>query len=151
MITLSQLKNTSRPAKGRNRLGRGIGSGNGKTCGRGHKGDGSRSGYKRRFRYEGGQFPLYMKLPAKGFSNAMFRRTYDTINLAQLDRVYEDGEIINEQTLYDRGLVSGKKSVKILGNGNLTKKVKIEVDAISKEAQNKLQKAKIQFALTSET
>ncbi len=144
MTTLDKLKDVCRERKKRKRVGRGVGSGTGKTCGRGEKGAGSRSGYKRRLGYEGGQFRLYMKLPIRGFSNARFRREFDTVNLSQIDDMYEDGEVVNAETLIEKGFLRGKpKGVKILGNGELKKKVKIEASAISAAAQDKLQKAKI--------
>jgi large subunit ribosomal protein L15 len=148
MITLATLKNTSRPHKRYKRVGRGIGSGLGKTCGRGEKGAGSRSGYKRRWGYEGGQFRTFMKMPIRGFSNARFRKAYDTVNLGQIDAAFQDGEIVNAQTLADRGFLSGLTyGIKILGEGELTKKVTIEVAAVSESAREKLQKAKIPLTL----
>ena len=82
-MKLHTLQNTTRPYKRRKLLGRGMGSGRGKTCCRGHKGAGSRSGWKSRERYEGGQLPLYRKVPARGFSNARFSRRLDAINLGK--------------------------------------------------------------------
>ncbi len=88
MTTLDNLQNTTRPYKRRKRVGRGIGSKLGKTCGRGEKGAGARAGYKRRLGKEGGNLPLFMKLPIRGFSNARFRRAYDAINLEQINEVF---------------------------------------------------------------
>lgn len=148
MITLNQLKNTTRPAKAVKRVGRGPGSGLGKTCGRGEKGAGSRSGYKRRLGYEGGQFRTFMKLPIRGFSNARFRKAYDVVNLGQINSAFEDGEVVNAQTLSDRGFLSGMTyGIKVLGEGEISKKVTFEVAALSRSAQEKLQKAKIPFTL----
>lgn len=148
MTSLNTLKNTHRPEKTPKRVGRGQGSKLGKTCGRGEKGAGSRSGYKRRFGNEGGNFPLYRKLPCRGFNNARFRVAYDSINLGQINSVYKDGEIVNLLTLTERGFISGRTDgVKLLGNGELTKKVTIEVDAMSNTAREKLTKAKIPFKL----
>ncbi|BBI17288.1 50S ribosomal protein L15 [Neochlamydia sp. S13] len=144
MTSLDKLQDVSRERKKRRRVGRGIGSGLGKTCGRGEKGAGSRSGYKRRLGYEGGQFRLFMKLPIRGFSNARFSNKYETINLGQINEMYSDGETVNAQTLAEKGFVRGKiRGIKILGDGELNKKVKIEVKAVSSAAQEKLQKAKI--------
>lgn len=144
MTSLNKLKDVSRERKKRKRVGRGIGSGTGKTCGRGEKGAGSRSGYKRRLGYEGGQFRLYMKLPIRGFSNARFRKDFETVNLDQINELYEDGEVVNAQTLVEKGFLRGKiHGIKVLGNGELKKKVKIEVSAISSTAQDKLQNANI--------
>lgn len=150
-MNLSSLKNTTRKEKKRRRVGRGIGSGLGKTCGRGEKGMGSRSGNGRRLTYEGGQFRLFMKLPTRGFSNARFRKRLDAINLSQIDKLYEDGEVVNSETLRKHGYISGTSDgIKILGEGELTKKVSIEVDAISQGARDKLQTAKISFKIIGE-
>jgi len=144
MTSLNKLKDISRDRKKRRRVGRGIGSGLGKTCGRGEKGAGSRSGYKRRLGYEGGQFRLYMKLPIRGFSNARFSKDYETVNLGQINDMYEDGETVNAVTLIEKGFLRGRNhGIKILGNGELNKKVKIEAKAVSSSAQDKLQKANI--------
>lgn len=148
MITLSNLNNPSLKRKKRKRVGRGIGSGLGKTCGRGEKGAGARSGYKRRHGYEGGQMRLFMKLPTRGFSNARFSRPLHTVNLEDIERAFEDGEVVNLETLAMRGFISGTTyGVKLLGNGTLTKKVTIEVDEISKGAREKLELAKIEFSV----
>jgi large subunit ribosomal protein L15 len=127
-------------------VGRGPGCGLGKTCGRGEKGAGARSGYKRRFGYEGGQFRTFMKMPHRGFNNARFRRAYDTVNLGQLDFMFEDGDIVNLDTLHDCGFLSGPSyGVKILGDGELTKKVTIHAAAFSDSAREKLKRARIEF------
>jgi large subunit ribosomal protein L15 len=148
MFSLSNLKNTCRPKIAPKRVGRGLGSGLGKTCGRGEKGAGSRSGYKRRYGYEGGQFRTFMKMPERGFSNARFRRAYDSINLGQIDKMFNDGDVVNLETLCMRGFLSGMSwGLKILGNGELTKKVTVEAHAYSDSAREKLQQAKIEFTL----
>jgi large subunit ribosomal protein L15 len=146
MLTLANLKNSSRPLKKVRRVGRGLGSGLGKTCGRGEKGAGARSGYKRRHTYEGGQFRMFMKMPIRGFSNARFRKSFETINLDQIEKMYEEGEVVNIATLKNRGYIKGRNVLlKVLGNGSLTKKVQIEADAISEGAKDKLKKLHIQF------
>lgn len=151
MTTLNTLSNTHREEKKPKRVGRGQGSKLGKTCGRGEKGQGSRSGYKRRFGNEGGNFPLYRKLPCRGFSNAPFKVAYDVVNLDQINAVFSDGDTVNLETLTEKGFVSGRTDgVKILGNGELKKKLTmIEVDAISSGAREKLTKAKIPFKLVA--
>jgi large subunit ribosomal protein L15 len=150
MLSLGSLKNTSRPKKSIKRVGRGLGSGLGKTSGRGEKGAGSRSGYKRRLGYEGGQFRTFMKMPIRGFSNARFRDEFKGINLGQIDAAFEDGEVVNLDTLADRGIIKGRNvKVKILGTGELTKKVTIEISTISESAKAKLQNAKIPFNVSS--
>ncbi len=148
MLTLGSLKNCCRPVKSVKRVGRGLGSGLGKTCGRGEKGAGARSGYKRRYTYEGGQFRLFMKIPIRGFSNAPFRVAYQPINLDQIEHAYRDGETVNAETLMQRGFFKGRNVlVKILGKGRLKKKVKIEAHSISASAKEKLEEAKIPFSL----
>ncbi|MCH9634669.1 MAG: 50S ribosomal protein L15 [Chlamydiae bacterium] len=143
-MKLNELTKRIKPK--RNRLGRGPGSGLGKTSGRGQKGAGSRSGYKRRDTYEGGQYRLFLKLPTRGFSRARFRKPLDPINLKLIDLLYKDGETVNLQTLQDRGLLNGSShGVKVLAEGETTKKVTIEVAAFSKAAIEKLEKAGIQY------
>lgn len=148
MITLSTLKNSTRLKKRSKRVGRGCGSGLGKTCGRGEKGAGSRSGYKRRLGYEGGQFRTFMKIPQRGFNQTRFRKPLDVVNLAQIEAMYEDGEVVNLWTLSDKGFISGPSyGLKILGNGLLTKNVTIEAHELSNSAREKLNSAKITFHL----
>lgn len=148
MISLNTLSNTSRPKKLVQRVGRGIGSGRGKTCGRGEKGAGARSGYKRRWGYEGGQFRNFAKMPIRGFNNARFRKAYHTINLSQIEAAFEDGDVVNAQALVDRGFFSGcTYGIKILGDGDLRKKVSIEASALSASAEEKLKKANIPYTI----
>src|SRR5690606_7973368 len=107
-----------------------------------------RSGYKSRQGYEGGQFRLFMKLPIRGFNNKQFQKRLDGVNLDEIERVFNDGELVNEQSLIERGLLTTQTNgVKILGNGELKKSVTIEAHAISAGAKDKLQKAKISFKL----
>ena len=147
MITLDKLKNTNK-RKPRKRVGRGLGSKLGKTCGRGEKGAGSRSGYRRRYGKEGGNMPLYMKLPIRGFNNAQFRREYDAINLDQLDQMFEDGDTVNMETLKAKGFISGKQGVKLLGKGKLTKKLHhIHVQGMSNTARDEITRLKISFEI----
>ena len=142
MIQLHTLSKNKSVKNARKRVGRGPGSGLGKTCGRGHKGSGSRSGYRKRYHYEGGGLPLYRRLPCRGFTRGRFLKTIDIINLWQIERFFQDGEVVTVETLQKHGFISGgSDGVKILGNGELTKKVKIEIDNISKGAQAKLEKA----------
>lgn len=148
-MQLEALYNSTRPAKKCKRIGRGVGSKSGKTCGRGHKGAGSRSGWKSRARYEGGQLPLYRKMPARGFSNVQFQRRYDVINLGDIEELYNDGETVNVLTLRDKNFLKGTTyGIKILATGELTKKVTIEAQAISKSAQDKLQASGIAFTVS---
>lgn len=148
-MELFNLKNTSRPKKKRKLLGRGMGTGLGKTCGRGQKGAGARSGYKRRAFYEGGQMRLHMKLPQRGFSRARFQKKLDTVNLFQIEQAFQDGEAVTVETLREKGLVNGQVwGVKLLGDGEITKKVTIEVNEASSSAKEKLQQAGVVLTLT---
>ena len=143
------MKNSHRKSPNVQRVGRGIGSKRGKTSCRGHKGDKSRSGYKRRYGKEGGQLPLYRKLPTRGFSNLGFREAPFSINLQRIDEMFEDGERVCAASLVDKGISSGKLTygLKILGVGELKKKVIIEATSISKNAIKKLEDNKIEFKL----
>ncbi len=144
MLTLDNLKNTSRPAKRRKLLGRGVGCKKGKTCGRGHKGAGARSGYKRRYGAVGGGVPLHKRCPTRGFSNAKFKRSFDVVNLGELEKLFKDGETVSLESLREKGFLKGTSNgVKILADGTLTKKVKFQVEAISAGAKEKLKSAGI--------
>lgn len=143
MFSLHTLKNTSRPQKRTKRVGRGVGSKMGKTSGRGEKGAKARSGYKRRIGQEGGQAPLYTKLPTRGFTRGRWIKESIAINLGRIDAAYEDGETVNHSTLIDKGLAPRQVpgGIKILGDGELTKKVVIEAHRFSKSALTKLEKS----------
>ena len=145
MITLSTLKNTTRPKQKIQRVGRGIGSGRGKTCCRGVKGDKARSGYKRRYGHEGGQMPLYKKLPIRGFSNTRFRDTFFAINLGMIEKFFKEGETVTTETLKEKRLLNRKssKAFKILAGGKLTKNVKFDVPNLSEKARTELEKRKL--------
>ena len=122
--------------KKRKRLGRGPGSGLGKTCGRGHKGAKSRSGFKNKRGFEGGQTPLKRRLPKFGFTNPN-RQTYQLINLDRLEKLEQlpDGASLEMQQMLEMGLIRNTKTpVKLLGRGSLTKKIKITVDKASRGA-----------------
>ena len=124
--------------KGRRRVGRGTGTGHGKTCGRGHKGSRSRSGAMLRSLYEGGQMPLFRRLPKRGFSNYMFATRFDIVNVSQLER-FDDGSEVGVEQLSNAGLIdSCKRKVKILGGGGLTKKLQVTAHKFSKTAEQKI-------------
>ncbi len=124
--------------KSRKRCGRGSGSGKGKTCGRGHKGSRSRAGAKRQSLYEGGQMPLFRRLPKRGFSNYKFASRYEIVNISQLER-FEDGQDVGLEQLSDIGLISDIRSkVKILGDGELTKNLQVKAHKFSKTAEQKI-------------
>lgn len=149
MIDLAKLKDTSRPRKKVQRVGRGIGSKRGATSGRGGKGDSARQGYRKRFGYEGGQVPLYRKLPIRGFTRGRFVKVSQAIGLSTIDAYYQDGETVNLSTLRQKGLIARRLpgGIKILGNGDLNKKVKIEAHAISESALKKIQEKAISFTV----
>jgi large subunit ribosomal protein L15 len=123
------------------RKGLGRGSGNGKTSGRGQKGQNSRSGGGVRANFEGGQIPLYRRLPKRGFTNAKFKTTYAVINVSDLNR-FEDGTVVTPALLKETGLLKNQlDGVKVLGNGTLEKKLTIQANKFSKEAIEKINKA----------
>jgi large subunit ribosomal protein L15 len=124
--------------KRRRRVGRGIGTGHGKTCGRGHKGGGSRAGSTSVTLHEGGQMPLFRRLPKRGFSNYQFATRCEIVNVLQLER-FMDGADVGVEQLSEAGLIDSTKSkIKILGKGDLTKKLQITAHRFSKTAEQKI-------------
>lgn len=122
----------------RKRIGRGAGSGSGKTSGRGHKGWGARSGSSRRPGYEGGQMPIYRRVPKRGFTNARFRKDYTLINVAKFED-FADGDVVDLQAILDHGLVSlNTRMLKVLGNGELKRKLTVRAQKFSKSAVEKI-------------
>lgn len=121
--------------------GRGKAARKGGTAGRGNNGQNARSGGGVRPGFEGGQMPLYRRVARKGFSNAMFKKDYQVLNVQTLEDRFEDGDTISEKTLREKGLVSGKLPVKILGNGDLSKKLTVDVKKLSASAVSKIKKA----------
>ena len=127
--------------KPRKRLGRGLGSGQGKTAGRGTKGFYSRSGAARRMGYEGGQTPIYARVPKRGFSNAGFRKDYQVVNVADLS-TFADGDRVDAAALKKAGLISSVTApVKILGDGEFTKKLTVVANKFSAVASQKIVQA----------
>jgi large subunit ribosomal protein L15 len=122
-------------------VGRGQGSGRGTTAGRGNKGQQSRSGGKTYVGFEGGQMPLYRRLAHRGFSNYPFKKAFQVINLGEIEKRYADGEEVSAASLVLKGLAKGAMPVKILGDGEFTKKLNFKVEAISKTAKEKIEKA----------
>ena len=124
--------------KTRKRVGRGQGTGVGKTCGRGHKGSRSRAGAMLMSLYEGGQMPLFRRIPKRGFNNKQFARRFEIVNVSELER-FEDGAQIGVEQLSEAGLVPGAQSrVKILGDGELTKRLEVAAHKFSKTAEEKI-------------
>ena len=123
-------------------VGRGSSSGWGKTSGKGHKGQQARSGGKVYAGFEGGQMPLYRRVAKKGFSNYPFKKEFYVVNLAMLETKYSDGETVNKESLMQKGLLrKGSLYVKVLGTGDITKKLTVDVDRISASAKEKIEKA----------
>lgn len=128
--------------KARKRIGRGRGSGHGKTSGRGHKGSKSRAGWSSRYGYEGGRMPYFRQMPKLGFSNEVFRNVYHIVNVEQINEHFNDGDIVNPESLVNAGLIRDTKiPVKVLGNGELTKKLNITAAKLSKSAVTKIEEA----------
>ena len=124
----------------RKRKGRGPGSGNGKTAGKGHKGQNARSGGGVRPGFEGGQMPLHRRLPKRGFTN-IFAKKIVNVNVSALDK-FEDGSVIDTQALLDSGVISkALDGVKVLGNGELSKKLTVKAAAFSETAKQKIEAA----------
>lgn len=133
------------------RVGRGSSSGRGSTAGRGNKGQQSRSGGKVYIGFEGGQMPLFRRIAQRGFSNYPFKKKYACVNVADINAKYSDGETVNKETLAAKGLLKGVNPlVKILGNGEITKKLSFNVDKISASAKDKIEKAGGSVTLTAE-
>lgn len=135
-MDLSSLRPAAGAYKERKRLGRGPGSGLGKTSGKGHKGKGSRSGGNTPPGYEGGQMPLARRLPKRGFRNP-FRQEYDVVNLVSLEK-FSSGSTIDMDVLKNAGLVPGKNKIKILADGDLTKVLTVKAHAFSEKAREKI-------------
>jgi large subunit ribosomal protein L15 len=123
----------------RKRVGRGPGSGLGKTAGRGHKGWGSRSGASMRRGYEGGQMPFFRRIAKRGFSNARFAPSIAIVNVGALQGAFDEGAIVSPETLAQKGLAKGRfDAIKILGNGDLSKKLTVRAHQFSKTAAEKI-------------
>ena len=124
------------PKKERKRVGRGNSSGWGKTAGKGSNGQNSRAGGGVKPYFEGGQMPIYRRVPKRGFSNAIFKKEYTVLSLAFLNENFEDGEEVSLETLFNKCLIKkGRDGIKILGNGELNKKLTVKVHKISKSAK----------------
>ena len=137
--------NTVKPAKGsthkKKRVGRGPGSGLGKTAGRGEKGQKSRSGYSRKIGFEGGQMPLHRRLPKRGFTN-IFKKRWLEISLASLEQHFEADAEITPEVLHDRGLIKkASYDVVVLGNGEVSKPLRVSAHRFTKSAREKIEKA----------
>jgi len=139
-MELSNLKPKKGSRHAKKRVGRGPGSGHGKTSSRGEKGQKSRSGYSSQIGFEGGQMPLHRRLPKRGFTN-IFKKEYDVLNLSDLEQ-FEAGSTVDREVLTSAGVVrKSAKGVKVLGNGEITRKLTVHADKFSKTAKEKIEAA----------
>jgi len=139
-MKLHELSPAPGSAKERFRKGRGPGSGNGKTAGKGHKGQNSRSGGGVRPGFEGGQLPLYRRLPKRGFKNFMFKKEYAVVNLKTLEAHFSEGDEVTVEKLCEGRLIKKRlDGLKILAEGELTKKLTVKADAFSENAKTKIE------------
>ncbi len=138
-MELADITSKAGAHRKRKRVGRGRGSGHGKTSGRGHKGLGQRAGGSTRRLTEGGQMPLFRRIPKRGFSNAPFRVDYDIVNVCDLDELFSNGDEVTKQTLVKVGLLRNDRVlVKVLGDGDIAKKLTVLADRFSKSAKEKI-------------
>ena len=141
-MNIAEITKLAGSDKRRKRLGRGRGSRQGKTCGRGHKGGGQRSGWRQRGMQEGGQMPTFRRMPKRGFSNARFTTRYSIVNVESLESRFTPGAHVTPQAMLEAGLISSLRiPVKVLGDGALTKKLIVDATKFSKSAQEKIQAA----------
>jgi len=137
-VALHNLKPAQGATRGRKRVGRGPGSGLGKTSGRGEKGQKSRSGFSMRPGFEGGQMPLYRRIPKRGFTNARFRKQFAEVNLERLE-VFEAGTIVTPEMLLKHGVIKKlRDGVKILAKGDFTKALTVRAHKFSAKAQERI-------------
>ena len=140
-MKLHELSPAAGSTKERKRIGRGAGSGQGKTAGKGDKGQKARAGRGMRAGFEGGQMPLQRRLPKRGFNN-IFRKEIVAVNVADLEARFENGAVVDVESLMQAGLVKNSfDGIKILGNGELTKKLTVKADAFSESAKQKIEAA----------
>jgi large subunit ribosomal protein L15 len=140
MIYIHNLSPKPGSVHRKKRLGIGQGSGHGETSTRGQKGQRARSGDGKMVGFEGGQMPLIRRIPKRGFNNNAFRKVYEIVNLWALEKYFNDGDKITPEILKEKGLIDNL-SVKILGNGELTKKLDVSANSFSKSAKEKIEKA----------
>ncbi|HUT59555.1 MAG TPA: 50S ribosomal protein L15 [Phycisphaerae bacterium] len=140
-MNLDEILHAAGKSKRRTRVGRGTGSGHGKTCGRGHKGYHSRSGSGQRLGFEGGQTPVFARVPKRGFSNAPFKVDFQTVNVWQLSR-FSDGARVDAAAMEEAGLIQdARKPVKVLGDGELSRKLTVAAGKFTAAAAAKITQA----------
>ena len=141
-MKLHELQPAAGSTKDVKRIGRGHGSGQGKTAGKGHKGQKARSGGSIRPGFEGGQMPLQRRIPKRGFNNSVFAKEYAVVNVSELEKRFNSGEEVNADTLIERGAINKVlDGVKILGDGELTKSLNVKAVKFTAAAQEKIEKA----------
>lgn len=136
MLKLNNLAPSTGARKQKKRVGRGPGSGSGKTAARGHKGARARSGYSAKPGFEGGQMPLHRRLPKRGFTN-IFKKIYSIVSLSNLE-IFDNGATVDQQTLLSAGIIKRVGPIKILSNGDITKVINVKVDKVSEGAKEKI-------------
>ena len=140
-ISLNNLHPAAGSTHKKKRVGRGPGSGLGKTAGRGHKGQKSRSGYSAKIGFEGGQMPLQRRLPKRGFTN-IFKKQWIEVSLSALERSFEAGEEITPEVMHERGvLAKGRRDVVVLGTGEVSKALRVSAHRFTKSAREKIERA----------
>jgi large subunit ribosomal protein L15 len=140
-MKLHELKPTEGSRKDGYRLGRGVGSGNGKTAGKGHKGQLARSGGQAKVGFEGGQTPLARRLPKRGFSHKWARKDYETVNIGSFEDKFKAGANVGPEEMKEAGLIKSTKAVKVLGDGELEKGLNVKAHKFSKSAAAMIEKA----------
>ena len=150
-MKMENLKGAQGATTKKVRVGRGLGSGIGKTSGKGHKGQNARSGGGVKAGFEGGNIPLIRKIPIRGFNNANFRKVYSTVNVGDLE-IFEANTEINEELLYETRVIGKKQAygLKLLGDGNVTKPLIVKANKATKSAVEKIEKAGGKVILESE-
>jgi large subunit ribosomal protein L15 len=139
-MKIHELKPAEGSKRKPKRIGRGLGSGHGRTSTKGHKGQKARSGGAKGPGFEGGQMPLQRRIPKRGFTNAPFKKEYSIVNLEDLNKIIEDVDVITPEILLEKGIIKKiKDGVKILGNGDIKKSINIKTHAISKSARQKIE------------
>lgn len=136
MLKLNNLAPSTGARKQKKRVGRGPGSGSGKTAARGHKGARARSGYSAKPGFEGGQMPLHRRLPKRGFTN-IFKKIYSIVSLNDLE-IFDNGATVDQQALLSAGIIKKVGPIKILANGDITKAINVKVDKVSEGAKEKI-------------
>lgn len=141
-MQLTDLHPAAGSVKEPKRKGRGAGSGNGKTAGKGHKGQKARSGGGVKAGFEGGQMPLQRRMPKRGFNNSVFAKEYQIVNVYMIGELFKEGSVVTAKELFDEGLINDvNKAVKILGSGDFNIKLTVKADKFSKSAVEKIEAA----------